>query len=269
MTTASTIAPAAAGRRIVVRGATKRYTARGGTVVDALAPLDLEIAAGSFVAVAGPSGCGKTTLLRLVAGLEPPTEGVVQVGGEVVRGPSASRGVVFQQPNLYPWLSVRDNVAFGPRMRGVRRAERHRIADGLLDLVGLSEFARAAPYELSGGMRQRCQIAAVLANDPPVMLLDEPFAALDAVTRERLQDALLRIRGVSGATTVFITHSAEEAVYLANRVVVMSPRPGRIVDDVTIPYAPGARVPPLRADPGFVALRERVAAAVRADHPER
>ncbi len=256
---------AAPAQRIAIRGVHRRFTARGGAVVEALAPLDLHVEAGEFVAVVGPSGCGKTTLLRLVAGLLPPSGGVLTVGGEPVHGPSVTRGVVFQQPNLYPWLSVRDNVAFGPRMRGVRRAERRRVAERHLAMVGLAEFADAAPYELSGGMQQRCQIAAVLANDPPVLLLDEPFGALDALTRDRLQDALLALRGESGATTLLVTHSVEEAVYLATRVLVMSPRPGRVVLDEPVPFAPRERVPALRTRPDFVALRERVTAAVRLD----
>ncbi|MDO8213384.1 ABC transporter ATP-binding protein [Conexibacter sp. CPCC 206217] len=246
---------------VVLHGVAHRYRGRGAEV-QALAPTDLSVAAGEFVAIVGPSGCGKTTLLQLVAGFLTPTEGTIAVGGERVVAPSPDRGVVFQQANLYPWLSVRKNVELGPRLSGVGRAERHRIAARYLELVGLSDFAEAAPYELSGGMQQRCQIARVLANDPAIMLLDEPFGALDALTRDRLQDELHRIWLGSGKTAFFITHSVEEAVYLGTRVLVMSPRPGRVVLDEPVPFAADQRTAALRATPQFVAFRERVAGLI-------
>jgi len=246
---------------VLLRGVAHRYRGRDADV-QALAPLDLEIGAGEFVALVGPSGCGKTTLLQLLAGFLTPTEGAITVGGMPVTAPSPDRGVVFQQANLYPWMTVRGNVELGPRLRGVARAERRRIAERYLELVGLSEFGGAAPYELSGGMQQRCQIARVLANDPAIMLLDEPFGALDALTRDRLQDELHRIWRGSGKTAFFITHSVEEAVYLGTRVLVMSPRPGRIVLDEPVPFDAGARTAELRATPAFVAFRERVAATI-------
>jgi ABC-type nitrate/sulfonate/bicarbonate transport system ATPase subunit len=242
---------------VTLRGVSHSYRGRD-TTVQALAEIDLEIEAGEFVAIVGPSGCGKTTLLKLLAGFVTPSGGEILVAGEQVLAPSPQRGVVFQHPNLYPWMSVRDNVAFGPRLRGVRRAERRRIADRHLELVGLSEFASAPPYELSGGMQQRCQIAQVLANDPLIMLLDEPFGALDAMTRERLQDELHGIWKDSGKTALFITHSVEEAVYLGTRVLVMSPRPGRVVFDEPTPFTSGERTRELRTSPEFVAFRERV-----------
>jgi taurine transport system ATP-binding protein len=243
---------------VLLRGVAHSYAA-----VHALGPLDLEVAAGEFVALVGPSGCGKTTLLGLLAGFLLPTAGEVLVGGARVRAPGPERGVVFQQPNLYPWLSVRENVALGPRLRGARKAERRAVADEQLLRVGLADFAAARPYELSGGMQQRAQIARVLANDPTIMLLDEPFGALDALTRERLQAELHRVWLGSGKTALFITHSVEEAVFLGTRVLVMSPRPGRIVFDERPPFAPQARTAALRADPAFVAFRERVRAAIR------
>ena len=255
--------PRAAGadHAIELHGVAHRYRGRGAEV-QALAPLSLRIEPGEFVALVGPSGCGKTTLLQLLAGFLRPTEGRVTVGGREVTGPSPARGVVFQHPNLYPWMTVRGNVELGPRLRGVGRAQRRRIADALLALVGLAEFAEAAPYELSGGMQQRCQIARVLANEPAIMLLDEPFGALDAITRDRMQDELHRIWLGSGTTALFITHSVEEAVYLGTRVLVMSPRPGRIVLDEPVPFPADGRDAALRASPAFVALRERVAAAI-------
>jgi taurine transport system ATP-binding protein len=251
--------------RVVLSGVGHTYRRRGGDAVRALAAVDLEIPAGEFVAVVGPSGCGKTTLLQILAGFLAPSEGTVSVGGQPLAGPSPERGVVFQQPNLYPWMTVRENVALGPRLAGVGREERRDIADRFLALVGLAEFADAAPYELSGGMQQRGQIARVLAADPAIMLLDEPFGALDAITRERLQDELHRIWLGSGKTAFFITHSVEEAVYLGTRVLVMSPRPGRVVADEPVPFAPDARTPALRADPAFVAFRTHIGSLIGAD----
>jgi ABC-type taurine transport system ATPase subunit len=230
--------------------------------LDAHGPIDLEIAAGELVALVGPSGCGKTTLLSLLAGFLVPTEGEVLVGGERVREPGPDRGVVFQQPNLYPWFDVRGNVALGPRLRGVGRREREAIADRELERVGLSDFAGARPYELSGGMQQRAQIARVLANDPGILLLDEPFGALDALTRERLQSQLHEVWRGASKTALFITHSVEEAVFLGSRVLVMSPRPGRVIFDERPPFGPAERVPSVRAAPEFVAFRERVRAAI-------
>jgi ABC-type nitrate/sulfonate/bicarbonate transport system ATPase subunit len=230
--------------------------------VEALGPIDLEIGPGEFVAVVGPSGCGKSTLLSLLAGFQRPTAGTVGVAGADVRGPGPDRGVVFQHPNLYPWLSVRDNVAFGLRMRGVGKQARHAAADAQLARVGLAEFADARPYELSGGMQQRCQIARMLASEPAIMLLDEPFGALDALTREQMQAELHGIWRESGRTALFITHSVEEAAFLGTRVLVMSERPGRIVLDEPVP-APAVRTAALRTAPEFVAFRERVADRVR------
>ena len=247
---------------ISLQGVGQRFRGKG-AAVDALSGIDLEIADGEFLCVVGPSGCGKTTLLQLLAGFLRPTEGTVSIDGAAVEGPGPDRGVVFQQPNLYPWMTVAENVAFGPRLRRVPRAERVAIAERQLQAVGLAEFGGAAPYELSGGMQQRCQIARVLANDPAVMLLDEPFGALDALTRDRLQDELHRVWLGSGKTAFFITHSVEEAAYLGSRVIVLSPRPGRIVFDEVVPFAVDARDRALRADPDFVRFRERVADAIR------
>ncbi len=254
-----------ADHRIEIRGVGHRFTGRGDAPVDALSGIDLTIEPGEFVTIVGPSGCGKTTLLNALAGFVRPTSGTITVGGAPVDGPSPQRGVVFQQPNLYPWKTVRENVALGPQLRGAGRRERNEIADRYLDLVGLSEFVSAAPYELSGGMQQRCQIARVLANEPDVLLMDEPFGALDALTRERLQDELLRIWRGSGQTVLFITHSVEEAVYLGSRVLLMSPRPGRVVLDEPIPFGDQQSTPHLRTDPAFQAFRERISALIGAE----
>jgi taurine transport system ATP-binding protein len=203
----------------------------GDVVVEALAEVNLRVASGEFVVILGPSGCGKTTLLRLIAGFEPPSSGEILVGGNPSHGPNADRGVVFQQPTLYPWLSVRENVEFGPRMRGVDRIPRRHLADEYLKTVGLQGFEDRAPYELSGGMQQRVAIARVLINKPALLLMDEPFGALDALTREVMQDELLRIWREEGSTVIFITHSVDEAIYLGTRVLVMSKRPGCVVLD--------------------------------------
>lgn len=253
------------GRAIAFEGVEHHFDV-GGTPVPALDRIDLTLEPGELVTLAGPSGCGKTTLLRLIAGFLPPSTGRVTFGGEQVRGPGEERGVVFQQPTLFPWLTVRRNVELGPKLRGVPAAERAEIADRYLHLVGLQDFGKHRPYELSGGMQQRCQIARVLANEPDVVLMDEPFGALDALTRERLQEELLEIWQATGRTILFITHSVDEAVFLGSRVLVMSPRPGRIVFDesavLTTDY--GARVPAdeLRALPEYAALCDRVRHAI-------
>jgi taurine transport system ATP-binding protein len=248
--------------RVVLRAVGQTFT-RGDRRTEALSGIDLTIDPGEFVCIVGPSGCGKTTLLQLLAGFLEPTTGSITIGDHPVEGPSPDRGVVFQQPNLYPWLTVRGNVAFGPRMRRTRRRERNVDADRWLALVGLDEFADHRPYELSGGMQQRCQIARVLANEPSVMLMDEPFGALDALTRERMQLELARIWSETGRTIVFITHSVDEAVFLGTRVLVMSPRPGRLVFDERTPLrGDQPRDRAARSDPAFVDLRERVAAVI-------
>lgn len=254
-------------RRVVVADLEQRFGD-----VHALGPIDLTIEPGSFVTLAGPSGCGKTTLLRLLAGFGAPSTGSITVGGAPVRGPSAERGVVFQQPTLYPWRDVRANVAFGPRLRGAAKAERRRTADRYLELVGLGDVAHLRPYELSGGMQQRAQIARVLANDPDIVLMDEPFGALDALTRERLQNELLTIWRETRKTILFITHSVDEAVFLGSRVLVMSPRPGRIVLDEPARFSSRSHeVPPeeLRELPEFVALAGTVRAAIQHVEPAR
>ncbi|WP_205471450.1 ABC transporter ATP-binding protein [Nocardioides sp. SYSU D00038] len=241
-----------------------------GRQVPALDRIDLTIQPGELVTLAGPSGCGKTTLLRLVAGFMQPSEGAVRVGTRPVRGPGIERGVVFQQPTLFPWLSVQRNVELGPRLRGRSKQERAETAHRYLELVGLSDVAGHRPYELSGGMQQRAQIARVLANDPEIVLMDEPFGALDALTRERLQNELLEIWRATGKTILFITHSVDEAVFLGSRVLVMSPRPGRIVlDEPAVFGTPGHLVPPeeIRALPDYVDLRERVRVAIQQREP--
>lgn len=209
-----------------------RVSVRYGTGADtvlALSDISLSVARSSFLTILGPSGCGKSTLLNLIAGFAVPTEGSVKVEGETVTGPSPRKGVVFQDSSaLFPWLSVSQNVAFGLRANGTPRVERRQRVAAALDLVGLAGFAERLPRELSGGMRQLVALARVLVLEPPVLLMDEPFAALDAMTRERMQAQLTEIWARTGLTTIFITHSVDEALYLGDEVVVMSRRPGTV-----------------------------------------
>ena len=192
---------------------------------------------GSFVTLVGPSGCGKSTLLRIMAGFIFPTEGTMTVHGDPITGPHYSRGVVFQQSNLYPWLSAQGNVEFGLRARGVAKAERQKTAQDMLKMVGLLDAKDRFPYELSGGMQQRVAIARVLANRPEILLMDEPFSALDEFTRRQLQTELKNIWHDSGQTVVFITHDVSEALYLSTKVFVMAPHPGRILEVIEPPFA--------------------------------
>lgn len=231
----------------------------GPSAVHALEDADLAFPEGSFVCIVGPSGCGKTTLMQTLAGFLAPTSGTVSLDGRVVTGPGPERGVVFQQPALFPWMSVAANAGFGPRMRhdpgGQERVQRW------LRTVGLWEFRDRYPYELSGGMQQRLAIARALCNEPKVLLMDEPFGALDALTRERMQEELHAVWRRTGMTVLFITHSVEEAVYLGTEVVVMSPRPGRIVERLAVPFARGmaqAGIREVKSHPDFIAMRERV-----------
>ena len=240
-------------RDLGVHGVEHHYRSAKGDV-HALARLDFSIATGDFVSIVGPSGCGKSTLLELIAGLRTPTSGTITLDGRTIIGPSRHRGVVFQSSaSLYPWLTVRGNVELGLALHRVpRRARRERALEEI-ERVGLAEFADRQVYELSGGMQQRCQIARALAVDPEVLLLDEPFGALDALTRESLQISLRDIWRATSRTFVFITHSIEEAALLSSRVLVMSPRPGRIIVDRELPFSRSGRsAADLRADPAFV-----------------
>ena len=206
----------------------------GNEQVEALHKVDLIVGKGEFVCLIGASGCGKSTLLRIVAGFEAPTSGDVRVYDAPITGPGSDRGMVFQDYALFPWMTVHRNIGFGPRQRGLPRAEIAAIADEFIRLVGLERFADRYPNQLSGGMKQRVAIARVLANDANILLMDEPFGALDALTREQLQRELLQIWARTKVTVVFVTHSVEEAVLLADRILVMSAGPGRIESDIRI-----------------------------------
>ncbi|MFG1214545.1 ABC transporter ATP-binding protein [Xanthobacter autotrophicus] len=219
---------------IDVRDVTIAFERDGGELVPAVDRVSFQVRRGEFICLLGPSGCGKSTLLNAVAGFETPYEGEVVVGTKVVTGPGPDRGVVFQQPRLFPWKSVRANVAHGPRMAGKSRADAGAIADELIEMVGLSRSAKALPHTLSGGMQQRVAIARALANRPNILLMDEPFGALDAQTRTVMQEGLLRLWAQLDTTILFVTHDIDEAVLLADRVLVMSAGPGRIVRDLAV-----------------------------------
>ncbi|MCA2226034.1 ABC transporter ATP-binding protein [Nonomuraea aurantiaca] len=235
----------------------------GADAVTALGPISLEVPQGSFLVIVGASGCGKSTLLRLIAGFEQPTSGTVRTGGERPV-PGRGAGIVFQQPRLFPWKSVGGNVELALRYAGVPREERARHVPELLRRVGLDNVAHRRIWQLSGGQRQRVAIARAMASDNPLLLLDEPFAALDALTRERLQEDLRRVSAQTGRTSVFVTHSVEEAVFLGSRVVVLTRRPGRIALDLDIPLPrTGLEPDELRALPEYAALRATVSQAVR------
>ena len=219
--------------KLEVRNVTKAYISEEGEI-KALEDINLDVKPGEFLCIIGPSGCGKTTLLRMIAGLEYPTSGEIILDGKEVKGPSSDRGMVFQEFSLFPWRTVLKNVEFGLQMRNIKSKERHAIAERYIELVGLRGFEKHYPYELSGGMKQRVAIARALATEPSILLMDEPFGSVDAQTRNILQEELLQIWKRTEKTIIFVTHSVDEAVYLADRVVVMSARPGRIVECIDI-----------------------------------
>jgi len=249
--------------KVSFRNITKEFVPQsGGPAMKAIDGLTLDIAEKDFVCLIGPSGCGKSTLLNMIAGFEQATSGDVLLDGVGITGPGADRGVVFQEGALFPWLSVLDNVCYGPRRLGVPR-DRY-LADGhaILDEVGLSAFAKHLPAELSGGMRQRVAIARALINRPPVLLMDEPFGALDPQTRVLMQEMLLNIWEHDNRTVLFITHDVEEALFLGTRVVVMSSRPGRVLEDVRADL-PRPRDYSVLGHPDFVRIKGELFALVR------
>ncbi|TCR82516.1 ABC transporter ATP-binding protein [Rhizobium sp. BK376] len=250
---------------LVVKGVSRTFPGvRGGQPTLALQPTDLEIPRNDFVTILGPSGCGKSTLLRIIAGLDKPTVGTVTLEGKPITGPGADRGMVFQSYTLFPWLTVRDNVAFGLREKGVAEKEKKEIVDSYIDKVGLRGFENYWPKQLSGGMQQRTAIARALANNPKILLLDEPFGALDNQTRGLMQELLLGIWEREQKTVIFVTHDIEEAVFMASRVVTMTARPGRI-KSITPVDLPHPRHYTVKASPEFSALRLKLTEEIRSE----
>ena len=238
-----------------------RFELPNGDSVQALKNVTLDIAEGELMSVLGPSGCGKTTLLNIVAGFLAPTEGSIVLGGDRVTGPGPERGMVFQQGALFEWMSVRENVGFGPSMKGTPKIDKDQTVNHLLDVVGLQDFKEKAVYELSGGMQQRVALARCLANDPDVILMDEPLGALDALTREKMQSLVLKLWKETGKTIILITHSVEEALLLGERLIVMAPRPGRIHKEYRLPFAEAgvnADLREVKKHPDFGPKREEI-----------
>jgi taurine transport system ATP-binding protein len=237
------------------------FSMAGGDDVHALQNIQLDIKEGELVSVLGPSGCGKTTLLNIIAGFLSPTQGAVRLNGKDVKGPGAERGMVFQQGALFEWLSVYENVAFGPNMAGKAKAETAKTVEQLLKTVGLAGYGGKPVYQLSGGMQQRVALARCLANNPEVILMDEPLGALDALTREKMQGLILKLWKLTGKTIILITHSVEEALFLGERLIVMAPRPGRIHKEYSLPFAAqgvDGDARKIKAQPDFVAKREEI-----------
>ncbi len=237
---------------------------KGASANQAVKKTSLDIRPGEFVCILGPSGCGKSTLLNSIAGYVTPTRGIVSVDDTEVTGPGPDRGMVFQQYSLFPWKTIRDNIAFGPMVAGRTNVECSSIANTFLEMVGLSKFAEKYPAELSGGMQQRVGIARALANYPSVLLMDEPFGALDAQTRLMMQENLLSLWSEFGITVVFVTHDVDEAIFLADRVLVMSAGPGSIIDDLKIGL-PRPRDPAVATSPEFMALKKICLDQIRAE----
>ena len=236
-----------------VKGVFKLFQVNGNQM-EALKNINLDIEENEFVCFIGPSGCGKTTLLRIIAGLEEPSSGEILIEGQPIKGPGTERGMVFQEYSLFPWRTVLDNVAFGLELKGISKDERHEKARQYLKMVELERFEERYPHELSGGMKQRVAIARALVNDPIAILMDEPFGALDAQTRNIMQSELLRIWEEEKKTVIFVTHSVDEAIYLADRIVIMSARPGKIKDVVRIDISR----PRSRTSPQVNAIRDRI-----------
>ena len=237
---------------------------RGGNPTQALMPTSLDVEDNDFITILGPSGCGKSTLLRIVAGLDTPTQGQVLLDGARVSGPGADRGMVFQSYTLFPWLTVRENICFGLRERGVDEKRQEEIAQHWIGKVGLAGFERHHPKMLSGGMQQRTAIARALANDPAILLLDEPFGALDNQTRSLMQELLLALWETERKTILFVTHDIEEAIFMANRVVVMSARPGRVKADIAVDL-PHPRHYTIKTSSAFSALKATLTEEIRVE----
>ncbi len=247
--------------KLDVKGVSMRFVLPGGGGVKALEDVSFTLASGELLTVLGPSGCGKTTLLNIIAGFLAPTEGHLTLNGMPIDGPGAERLMVFQDGALFEWLSVEKNISFGPDMRGAPKNETEKVVSDLLDTVGLQGFGDKAVYELSGGMQQRVALARCLANDPELILMDEPLGALDALTREKMQGLILELWKKTRKTIILITHAVEEALFLGERMFVMAPRPGRLVKEYRLPYADrGLEENPrdVKASSEFIEKREEI-----------
>jgi len=247
--------------RLMLENLSMRFDLPNGEAVHALKNVSLTLNKGELLSVLGPSGCGKTTLLNIVAGFLAPTEGKLVLNDHDIVGPDAERGMVFQQGALFEWMSVRENVGFGLLMKKTPEDEKAKVVNRLLDVVGLGEFKEKAVYELSGGMQQRVALARCLANDPDVILMDEPLGALDALTREKMQSLVLKLWKETGKTIILITHSVEEALLLGERLIVMAPRPGRIHKEYHLPFAElgvTADLREVKKHPDFGTKREEI-----------
>jgi NitT/TauT family transport system ATP-binding protein len=250
--------------QLSIQGVSRVFTTPGGGSTQALLPVDFTVRENDFVTILGPSGCGKSTLLRIAAGLDQPTSGRVLLDGEPVEGPGADRGMVFQSYTLFPWLSVEQNIRFGLRERGVSEAQQKERSDYFISRVGLRGFEQHFPKQLSGGMQQRTAIARALANDPKILLLDEPFGALDNQTRVLMQELLLGIWESAQKTVLFVTHDIDEAIFMANRVAVFSARPGQIKTELAVDF-PHPRHYTIKTSPEFMALKARLTEEIRAE----
>jgi NitT/TauT family transport system ATP-binding protein len=255
--------------KLSVRDVRKTFRVRGGSEVadgylNVLGGVSFDVKQGEIVSLIGESGCGKTTLLRIVQGLIKLDSGSISVDGTPITKPGRDRGFVFQQASLLPWRTARQNIEFGLELMGLPKAQRLERANALLELVGLGHAAHQYPHQLSGGMQQRVGLARALAIDPAILLMDEPFSALDAQTREVLQSELLRIHGETGKTTLFVTHDLDEAIYLSDRIVVLAAKPGRVKKIITVPFAhPRPELPELRGDPVFQEIRADIWSLIR------
>ncbi|GAB2522715.1 NitT/TauT family transport system ATP-binding protein/sulfonate transport system ATP-binding protein [Simplicispira sp. 125] len=250
--------------QLSIRGVSRTFTSARGKATQALLPVDFEVRENDFVTILGPSGCGKSTMLRIVAGLDFPTTGQVVLDGQPVEGPGADRGMVFQSYTLFPWLTIEQNIRFGLRERGMGLAEQKDRSDYFISKVGLRGFEQHFPKQLSGGMQQRTAIARALANDPKILLMDEPFGALDNQTRVLMQELLLGIWEAERKTVMFVTHDIDEAIFMANRVAVFSARPGRIKTELAVDL-PHPRHYTIKTSPEFMDLKARLTEEIRAE----
>ncbi|MBW4492644.1 MAG: ABC transporter ATP-binding protein [Oscillatoria princeps RMCB-10] len=247
--------------KLEVRNLFKAFPSQGKQLM-ALQNINLQVYPAEFVCIVGASGCGKSTLLNIIAGLTPPSSGQVLVDGESVPGPGPDRGMVFQHFSLFPWLTVADNIGFGLQLRRIPRKEMQQRIDYYLDVVDLTQFARAYPKQLSGGMKQRVAIARALANEPEVLLMDEPFGALDAQTKEQMQQFVLELWEKTRITVLTITHDVEEAIFLSQRIYVMSARPGQIKEEILVDL-PAHRDLEIKLSPEFIEIKRRLIAGLR------